>query len=58
VVTTIRVVGRTNTFKTKGRMFKDVDMGLMRARHEPKLCIVIISVKGAELSEAMRSVRP
>jgi hypothetical protein len=58
LITTIRVVSRANVFVTKGRVLKGMDMGLMGVRREPKLCIIIISTKGTELSKAMRSIRP
>jgi hypothetical protein len=44
LVTTIRVVSRADTFMAKGKVLKGMSMGLMRARHEPKLCIIVISM--------------
>ena len=47
---------RANTFKAKGMVLKGVSMSKVRARHEPKLGIIVISVKGVKLSKAMGSI--
>jgi hypothetical protein len=56
-VTTIRVVCRTNTFKTKGTMLEGVTMSEMRVRRKSKLGIVGVSAIGVKRGEAVRSVR-
>jgi hypothetical protein len=56
LVTTIRVVSRTNRFTAKGNMLKGVSISLVRARCRPKLHKTTISMQGTELG--MRSIRP
>jgi hypothetical protein len=53
VITSIRIVGRTNMFTAKGNVLNGMSISLVTARHEPKLCKITISVKGMELSETM-----
>jgi len=51
-------VSRANIFVAEGRVLQGVNMGLMRASHEPKLCGVSISMIRAELSETVGGIGP
>ena len=43
---------------TEGKMLQGVHVGLVRLGHELKLCRVSISMIRAELSKAVREIRP
>jgi hypothetical protein len=58
LITTIRVVHRANSFASKGNVLKGIGIGLVRARYRLELYKITISMKGMELSKAMRSVWP
>jgi hypothetical protein len=55
-VTTIRVVGRANTFTAEGAMLKGMSMSKMGARRKVKLHGIVIKAKGTELSKAMGGI--
>jgi hypothetical protein len=56
-VITIRVVSRADTFMAEGNMLKGMSMSEVRARHEPKLCGITISAKGAKVGKVVRGIR-
>ena len=51
-------MSRADAFIAKGRVLQGMDMSLMGAGCEPKLCRIPISVIGVELGEAVRGIRP
>jgi hypothetical protein len=57
-ITTIRVVSRADAFTAEGNMLEGISISEVRARQEPKLHRIIISVKGTKLGKVMGSIGP
>jgi len=51
-------VSRADAFIAEGRVFQGMDMSLVGASHELKLCGVSVSMIGAELNKVVRGVWP
>ena len=56
LITTIRVMSRTDTFVTEGRVLKGIYMSLVWLGHEPELHRILISMVGTELSKAITRI--